>query len=1037
MRHRVVMTDNPHADYEEDLLYSIKQALVNAVEAVMQILFAKGPSLQRGAYGCIAWNAQLAHCVGHTFGESDRVALAKALESDLDETVAQLTKTVMYVTLPAGSHAVGTVSKFDDPQSRYVWFFSDGFDRFCNILHALACSGVESLLATTEIVDPERLTSRKTLDAMQLSLMRKLVTSMGGDVLGSVMATQMESLRSLKPTRHSVITPEEMIVLQSASDEHTRRLVRESTATLSVLQFMEMHLSASGLRDACKIDSILPEESTSTYDLLEASARFVRLALPSDALWREQLLLEAVSGDERSWVVRGACSNEAEALTGWFASRGQRPASVAYWRLLGWRLADDEAMRLCNNILARLETNRANHANPGQSTEIMNRLIDMCLFCPTRFSMLMLVSFEKTSLLEQAIVRWVEWSKKGLKHSSESTTSTQATQATQATNPLLCFTRRLGGTVSFAYTTSFASAGLDEATWEQIHAYEDSVRFPATHAHVSDQADSEPVEDDMDLVGRVYQELQRAFTRQTALLMQSPECQWMLMTNGLSSYDRHEAEYVQICLRASIATQSLQLLTPPFVEGLCPLYNSPPFVYLPCIQHKTMHNLRTKEPSASYAPEVFSTEFAITMASHSTSDAAVRLLHRVGQNVAHLIDQALALRITHSETGEAVSPLHSSRHAALIMIMPPLHKSAQPVLFARFLTSTTATSFPPPATSDVFSDVLDVHVEALERDTQDKQDKQDKRHKAPPALLTIERSLAVLTKDDEQRIIRDRMAGGSVLAAKFALHMQDAATTRHKALRAQAERMQAAKIALQMQRMRQTGSKTVEALASQYKVDPQHVERMLAEAHKVIRKQLDPAQLVDEKEEPSPSDPSDDAAVREASEAFDAAFDELAETGMFEREVLHKSMRELQEATPYALDDWDERMDFAKRMLKQRDQLQGTPYDACTQHVMDTVCAARDEWITRGTHTLQGNVDPECGLIPMLITWETRASDLDRLGGTEALKSLRDRERRHTQHLVKLTQASETKDQQQLVKDVLRAMTHVQETPGLISSLQL
>jgi len=1012
------MTDNLSVDYEEDPLYSIKQALVNAVEAVMKILFAKGPSLQRGAYGCIAWNAQLAHCVGHTFGESDRVALAKALESDLDGTVAQLTETVMYVTLPTGSHAVGTVSKFEDPRSRYVWFFSDGFDRFCNILHALACSSMESSLATFEIVDPERLTRRKTLDEMQLSLTRKLVSLMGGDTLGSLMATQMDSLRSLKPTRHSVITPEEMIVLRSASDRHARTLVRESTATLGVLQFMEMHLSASGLRDACKIDCILPEESTSTYDLLEASARFVRLALPSDTHWRKQLLVEAISGDERSWVLRGACSNEAEALTGWFASRGQRPASVAYWRVLGWRLADDEAMRLCNDVLAHIETSSSDQ---GQSNEMMNRLIDMCLFCPTRFSMLMLITFDKTSLLERAIVRWVEWSNKGRKDSSQSIASSKPP------DPLLCFTRRLGGTVSFAYTTSSASAGLDEAAWQQIHAYEDSVRFPATHANVPDQADFESVEEDMDVVGKVYQELQRAFTRQTALLMQSPECQWMLMTNGLSSYDRHEAEYVQICLRASIATQNLRLLTPPFVEGLCPLYNSPPFVYLPCISHKAIQDLRTKESSASYAPDVFSTEFAETMASDSISDAAVRLLHRVGQNVAHLIDQALALRVTHSETGEAVSPLHSSRHAALVMIMPPLHKSAQPVLFARFLTATTATSFPPPVTSDVFSDVLDVHVEALE---------QDKRHKAPPANLTVERSLAVLTKDDEQRIIRDRMAGGSVLAAKFALHMQDAATTRHKALRAQAERLQAAKIALQMHRMRQTGSKTVEALASQYKVDPQHVERMLAEAHKVIRKQLDPAQLVDEKEEHSPSDPTDDAFVREASEAFDAAFDELAETGMFEREVLHKSMRELQEATPYALDDWDERMDFAKRMLKQRDRLQGTPYDACTQHVMDTVCAARDEWITRGTHTLQGNVDPECGLIPMLITWETRASDLDRLGGAEALKSLRDRERRHTQHLVKLTQASETKDQQQLVKAVLRAMTHVQETPGLISSLK-
>ena len=44
------MTDNLSVDYEEDPLYSIKQALVSAVEAVMAILFAKGPSLQRGAY---------------------------------------------------------------------------------------------------------------------------------------------------------------------------------------------------------------------------------------------------------------------------------------------------------------------------------------------------------------------------------------------------------------------------------------------------------------------------------------------------------------------------------------------------------------------------------------------------------------------------------------------------------------------------------------------------------------------------------------------------------------------------------------------------------------------------------------------------------------------------------------------------------------------------------------------------------------------------------------------------------------------------
>lgn len=968
---------------ERTTIEVLKETLCEAVIAVLRLLAKRGPSLQRGAYGCLAWNAQLAHCVGHRFGNAERNLMADALQADPGGTVTQLVDAVLKVSLDEIKGGLGTLSKFQTTQSRVVWFFSDGFDRFCQIIHATACSA-----------EPFR-EDTPALQSIQDALSEQLMSLMFHDEVGTSVLQQMKALRLSRGSSTDVIMPEEMIVWRNAPDAHVRHLVRDSTTSLTILQFMETHLRGSGLRDACKIDSIFPEESTSTADLLDASCRFARLALrdtDGDLLvdsWRIKLLVAALDGVEESWVVRGAVSSSAEALTGWFASRGQRPASVAYWRMIGWRLDDASAKAFCRRVKSQLRQ---------LTPDLLHRLTQMCLFCPTRLSIWMLVEYEHTSLLEHALLQWM-----------------QAGHRSETLDPLMCFGRRLGGTVSFAYTISPASAGLDEDVWERLHAYEDEIRFNIKEPLPKSSMVSEEVEKgskEVDLVGRLYQELHRALTTHLVPCLQSSMCQWMLMCNGLSTYDRHEAEYVQVCLRASIDVQAMRLISPPYVEGLSPLCNAPAYLYYPTCSCAEMCELRT-DPNT-----ITSTHILKTLNAESTRDTATRLMHRVAQNVAYLIDQSLALRLRHSESGEESSPLHSSRHAAVVVLMPALATDAPPVLFARFLTSTTMESFPPSISSDVLLDAVEEATSASVSPGP-----------VGSAAAAPSLPLSVLNKEDEARINQQRLAGGAVLASKFALCMQDAAFVRHKRIRREAEHLHAARIALHTQQGRR---QTMRVLAAQYNAQPEHVEQLLTHAHHSMQQDALP---------PTNSTDSTDS-TEEAHKHFDVALQKLMQNGLLDRQVLQKGQKELREATPYTLDTWDERMAFAKRMQEQRRCLQGTAYDAASEHVIGIIAAARDEWITRGTHTVQGNVDPECGLIPMLVTWETRATDLHRLSGDEALRAVRDLERRHLANVSKLAAHGTSKTDTNMekttafMKDALRASIRAEHTPGLVQSIE-
>jgi hypothetical protein len=185
-----------------------------------------------------------------------------------------------------------------------------------------------------------------------------------------------------------------------------------------------------------------------------------------------------------------------------------------------------------------------------------------------------------------------------------------------------------------------------------------------------------------------------------------------------------------------------------------------------------------------------------------------------------------------------------------------------------------------------------------------------------------------------------------------------------------------------------------------------------------------------------------EADSTEAHEHFDAALQQLMKNGLLDRQVLQKGLNELRTSTPYALDTWEERMDFAKRMQEQCRCLQGTAYDSASQHVIGIIAAARDEWLSRGTHTVQGNVDPECGLVPMLVTWETRATDLHRLLGNDAAQAARDLERRHVTNLTQLATHgttnpdAATQKAAEDVKEALRASLRADHVPGLIQSTQ-
>ena len=955
-------------------------AILKAVKAVIRILAAKGISLQRGAYGCIAWNAQLAHCIHHIFTNDARNALADALEEDAEQTVRRLTEAVLDVYLDDIDQSKNILAKFNGKHARIVWFFSNGFDRFCEILSATACAAY-----------PYRVMHRRVLSNMHQGLTKclmDLTMNLTGESTGEstgnrIASSVVESVQAFEPDDHKrVISPEEMIVLQDADDAIVRELVRNSTTTLTMLEFMEMHLSGSELRDACKIDSILPEESTSTYDLLDASCRFVRLALGDNRSWRTELVLAALFGEQPSWVLRGACSSDAESLTGWFALRGQRPASVAYWRIVGWKLSDEDAAKMHIEIMQQL----------NQNPEMLLRFANMCLFCPTRFSIHMLtLEFDgSTTLLQYAIRRWI---------ASKSTESTESTKTTNVYDPLLCMTRRLGGTVSLAYTTSKPSAGLKRALWDRIHAREDAIRFPdkhhESHAHEEIIDDKDDKDDKLrrDPVQLLYDELYRSLNAHAADIHGGSTCHWMIMANALTSYDRHDPEYLSVCLRTSIEIHMRQLTVPPYIEGLATFCNSPAYFYYP-IDHES-------NPS--------STRFN----SESSKQIASRLLHRAGQNVSHLIDQAIALRVTHSEKGDRESPLSSSRHAALVLLMPSMQTSDKgnaPVIFARFITPTTSMSFPPNITSDVLREDV------------------DRARANPKSKLTLLPSTSILNEVEESFLINLRMNGGSTLAAKCVLCMQQAAFDRHARVRQEAIELHKARISLVTERGR---GQVMRMLSAQYKTAPENIESMLVKAHESLQDKSNSGST-----EPTKS------STDQTHEGFDKALQELIGNGFFDTHLSQKGTWELNHATPYPLNLWDQRIDFAKQMTEQRRCLAGTPYDAASQHVMSIVAAARDEWITRGTHTIEGNVDPECGLIPMLITWETRATDLDRVGGDEATKQVCNRERKHVSDMSKLVVNSkmqpsrDTEGAKQLVKNTLRASMKLETIPGMTYSLQ-
>lgn len=996
--HLVMKSDEQEEDKEQELQASKRsfmQTLTDAVVAVDRLAAAR-ESRQWGKYGAVAWNAQFAARLNQTVSLSMRVNWARLCYSvsppGTSDTLVALGQEIAEAVAMAFKEALNAEEK-----AVYA-LMRPGLDRIAHIVTMIGQRGAY------DDGKPSQFQRNLVLPKLQLGISIKLSRWMLGADLGDAMAKQMVDMR-LQGTY--VPFPEEMIVLQSSSDTEVSAIIKSCTHGLRPEYILEEHFRESSLRQAARISSIFHTESGVTAQLLDSSVRFARLLFDitrdDDIRLRAMLIKSATTGQEDSWVVRGACSSEAEAITGGFALRGQRPASVAFWRMVGWRISDEAIAELLTKLHDVLDQG----TDDEEHRRTMQRLVGLCLHCQTRLSLKLLMSPQLTTAFKNACAAYAQgdWPKDWC-------------------SPLNVFCRRLGGTLTLSWTASLSSAGLLEQAWalarsEELRIMEGAhLEKPKTEEELEREEEQVLQHQEVSLNDPLASDFFRWLS--ATLLewvdgIQSKEkstelpsrAEWLLTAMGLLFYDEHDPAFVHACLCASVRMHRHYLLLPtPSVETAnstithASVYSDmPPYVILPSLPHGQpltadglYHYLRSEE----------------------AQELGARMNHRVAQQIAFLLKRASTTKVASVLKRESVSLLHPSRHVAIVMVSTPLevNPNSRPIVFGRLLTSTTAMSFMPSTGSDADRFLTEL---ARQEDV------------FPSEMLM--RS-ALLRKEQEQVLISRQIPVASGIATRFIQEWQLASRVRHNDARERLQRTQQSFRSFFAQDKEDRSA--AELLATHTGMPLDHAKHLLADEERQVNLLFAKERHAFEEKKKSESS----ADTEEGAEPLPASFDEVLNkmTPLLKKAFLEDGKTELHQQTPAALPSHGrsrvlqiQRMEQHLRTAPRR--IDGVAYDPISQHVMDVICAARDEWQTRGTFTLQGDLDPDAGIAPLLVSWESHVSDLSRSAGQEGLKDVAEQEKARMQSTF-MDLYPAVKDQK--LQHLLQAAVNYGSMPGVL-----
>ena len=495
--------------------------------------------------------------------------------------------------------------------------------------------------------------------------------------------------------RLEVVRPAELLVLSKDDDKrraylelHANRLRAESRFAAAnedavLLEAMERVLSDLGLRDNARVVSILPYERPAAEELLDMAcliAKHLCVPLPhsdSNSQLFTRLAKAALQGEEeaRTWVERGLCGRDVDCITGLFAVQGQRPASVAYWRLLGWRMSDEEVDRAT-------QSEEWTDWWSGLDASKRLRFASLCLHSQTRASLKMLLlkttPLHSTGPTGESCTLWeLAFRACCLSRGSESAVGFGAELPLWSEDwltPLQAFDRRLGGTLSMWETTSSRASGV---------AGTEDGRSSASSASV---------------IHSVFDAIHWTLQRSIGAVGSSDASKREVFALSLRRPCDHDVCFIQICLDAALKLRARQLDGADDEEGEG--------------RHAVLGRAHPIEVD-------FTRERADAIRLSSKSEVAAETaqkahhsacaLHRVAQLIVHLLEEAARSHVA----SHVPNLLSRRRHVALMLCgrsrdatssssssSSPSSRSVvsgERLVFARFLTVQTASAYALPS----------------------------------------------------------------------------------------------------------------------------------------------------------------------------------------------------------------------------------------------------------------------------------------------------------------------------------------------------
>ena len=982
--------------------------------------------MQNGVYGSISWNAQLAqriHNSKHTlpcieFGKAlYMIAMAPEHDTSSQRDLQNVGKRVALALAPALLAMQSTKdTATSDDWVLFVPITKNGFSKACALLWTLTLKTVHLLQnqpRETDTLEPPYdwiaylRTRQRCVSAMTSGFASVVEEHLLGETLSQSSIANSDQERS--DWAYSYPSSEDVIVLvgQTRNAYASDPILSEWVKQLSVprrplntslsqaharLLHAEQHLDSCSIRNSVRVSSIYATETSSVAYLLDATCIFLR-TLHRDRTHEERrvpgeedattlpvaattssieidvdIVMDALEKD--SWVLDGACSNAAMAINGLVACYGQRPSSLLYWRCIGWRTTDTDVSTLCARLLKRIHSDSAamsdQHEMPRDVAQLI-RLGALCLHAQTRASLIFLnakvSSFHWTRLRAAA--------KRPL-HEAHSYGDTLCALCfaswqwdlwpRQYCPPMACLFRRLGGTISMSYSTSYARCGLqqsviDSTEQSELYYIDHETAKPSPHSN-----DSMGLEDDSTDDGAVYNTFVETLAAACDVLRDAKRTQSFTCA-AMERFSNHDYAFVIKMLAHSIerVSESMRVASmatptdPPsrvgedvltFGRVYADAFNAP---VLPRLSQLTSAVCMTEQATLEHIQRAMQDPMA--------SNRVSRILHRAGQHTANLLEEAARVTAVRSDRcAKPVSITDQTRHVALLWFGCPLGvqlgdlSESKPLVFARFISQATSVSYPVDSESDATQEsTRDVFAPALL--SQDDEAAVSMSHVPFDRLVASNMMVAMVGSNDHRMkaVAQERVRVANATDALYA-------TASTSEFLSKVTGVDAEDVVHELGTMVQDAVVRINEWQSNLATPQGHTEAPEAHAHS--------ARLASKSPE-------------EAIELCDEVFADAQKRGLLkELGTLDPGKRQLLWQTPCLASE--DKQEWLRRWLSTLDprHMDVHCYDGLSQHVVDTIVKVSCSSKSQTMCIARCAVDAESALTPTLISWEALPQDM-------------------------------------------------------------